>query len=151
MRLGRTGRLPARGGSAFSVDSAPLWPPPSSPKVEPPPPRWQSCGVGLGQGLGHLRLQNHNASEHGWRARAWLTHWLNCFLLRSASPPTLRSCGLASCTSAPANICLNLLFARGREGSPNFSTLPSGGCLPLLQSVSEAGSVLTSPLLREAG
>lgn len=151
MRLGRTGRLPARGGSAFSVDSAPLWPPPSSPKVEPPPPRWQSCGVGLGQGLGHLRLQNHNASEQGWRARAWLTHWLNCFLLRSASPPTLRSCGLASCTSAPANICLNLLFAHGREGSPNFSTLPSGGCLPLLQSVSEAGSVLTSPLLREAG
>lgn len=77
------------------------------------------------------------------------------FLLNLAvhSPPILLSCELAGCTPVPADLCLGLLFACRREGSSpaNSSTLPNGGCLTPLQSVSEAGPALgfSTLLLRE--
>lgn len=60
---------------------------------------------------------------------------------------------LAGYMPVPADLCLGLLSACWREGSPtvNFSALPNGGCLTLLQSASEAGPVLgfSALLLRE--
>jgi hypothetical protein len=119
--------------------------------VEGPPPGWQSCGVGLGPGLSHLRLQNHNATEHGWRAQAWLTAfcstWL-CILHRHGLVADL-----VGCTPVPSDLCLGFLSVCWREDSfaDNSSTLRNGGCLTLLQSASEAGPVLgfSTLLLRE--